>query len=139
MQDAAQINLALLRDHAWKHFVGPEDQRAFAEDFVIVKRHPLSGESLGTYLVLGDREFAASEAGIACREGRQTLSRADWTLVLCTGRCVRMRTRASMSGTRARCALGVAPLQVGCMAEALQMHPQAALLSARPTTSTGTD
>lgn len=124
------VDLGRLRDTAWMHFVDSEARRAFAEDIVIVKRHPVTGESLGSYRLLGNPEFAAMST-LSPSSPLPVMTRDEWTAVLCTGRCHRTRAKGAMSGARARCALGGAPLRsaVECTAEALQLHPQAEALA----------
>jgi hypothetical protein len=126
--EEATVDLRRLRDEAWKHFVAPEDRRVFATDTFVEKRHPTTKESLGSYRLLGDPELAArSEVAVAWRMPAPALTRDEWTAVLCTGHCQMERHKGSACGARARCALGSGPLRPGldCLAEALQLHPQA--------------
>jgi hypothetical protein len=125
--EEAIADLGRLRDEAWKHFVAPEDRRVFATDTFVEKRHPTTKEALGSYRVLGDPELAGSEVAMAWRTPAPALTRDEWTAVLCTGHCQMGRHKGSACGARARCARGSGPLRPGldCLAEALQLHPQA--------------
>ncbi len=127
--EGASVDLGRLRDEAWKHFVRPEDRRVFAEDDTVVKVHPATKAQLGAYRVRGDRELAA-RPDVVARWGAlpPLLTRDEWTAVLCTGRCGWHRSKKGLCGGNARCALGGAPLRldgIDCVAEVLQLHPQA--------------
>ena len=138
MDKLFSVNLEKLRDEAWKHFVRPDDRRAFAEDAVLVKIHPLTGESIGEYRVIGHSQFASSLAAEAWKTRPPPLSKDEWTAVLCTGRCELSSKKGPRCGPVARCMSGFGPLLlknnesgVGCcccLAEAFQLHPQAELL-----------
>lgn len=140
MDKLFSVNLEKLRDEAWKHFVRSDDRRAFAEDTMITKIHPLTGESIGEYMVIGHSQFASSSSAEAWKTRPSPLSRDEWTAVLCTGRCQLSSKKGPRCGPVARCMSGFGPLLllknkesgggVGCccLAEAFQLHPQAELL-----------
>lgn len=134
----SHVDLGRLRDEAWKYFVKPEARCVFYEDAVIDKIHPLSGESLGSYKVIGKPDFAqsADDETLSQRYSKlHDLSADEWTGVLCTGRCQQLKSKKSASGIKARCMYGVDPLLLngaGCLAEVLQLHPQADLEQRHP-------
>jgi hypothetical protein len=130
--DKAEVDLRRLRNEAWKHFVCSSARKAFAEDALVWKCHPVTGESLGSYRIVGNADFSTTPAADAWRAPPVCLSRDEWIVVLCTTRCHRECAKGAKCGIRARCAHGAAPLKatgsVGCVAEALQLHPQAEAL-----------
>ena len=105
-------DLRRLRRDAWQYFVAPENRKVFVHDCTIDKIHPVTGEVLLSYNVLGDKDFRMAAPA-------SPLTTADWRRVLCTGRCKRTGATSCRKPF----------LGLECVAECLQLHPQAAVLS----------
>jgi hypothetical protein len=97
--------------------VAPENRTAYASDTTIEKLHPITGKAFLSYRVLGDKNFRVDGNVLP------TLAPADWKRVLCTGRCTRT------GNTACKKVMKHSPLDKMCLAECLQLHPQAAVLS----------
>lgn len=125
-----------LRDEAWKYFVDVENRKACSSGMTprrIAKIDPITKKCLGSYLIVASEDEDELLRANVHRWERAPppLSKEEWTAVLCTGKCAQTKKKEPMKGFSARCCSNGCVTRdesIICMAEALQLHPQAACL-----------
>lgn len=121
MDGGKDPDLVKLRNEGWKYFVSEKDRKAFSENTVIQKLHPVTLRVIDEYEVLADVEFASSDKAVDFTKEPEVLTRFEWKILLCTGLCCSKGSPGQ--GRSSRCWEGSGPYNI-CLARRLQLHPQ---------------